>query len=360
MRECTKVDVSLLGPSKCIDALSKSRTRRVSYRGSKLTHNFKDSLGDSRLGLMIAAVTPSKVSYLEACNTLNYAERAVQMKPQANKNVLNANEHISVCSALIEEYKEEVEGLQLTYEKTATENTAPETKEEMVDGPLELASLLQGPDCWLATTVRRMCAVLPPGNLGGSFEGFTTNGISSSDSRIGPHIRTSADAVGVRTWSPRLQRPWHHPRAPCGRARQIRPWKTTLQGWECLTRYYHRSHLRRMCEVDASKEPEQIEPPPADVSCHSNFSNRLPDVQQGPATACNSIPPAPKQAQLVRHSSRRDQRSPLLPLCGTALVLRVGGTLTVFLNAFSLLTFVTARLKGSEVLEGKATTCVHW
>ncbi|KAH7978575.1 hypothetical protein HPB49_005940 [Dermacentor silvarum] len=259
MRECTKVDVSLLDSSKCIDALSKSRTRRVSYRGSKLTHNFKDSLGDSRLGFMIVAVTPSKVSYLEACNTLNYAERAVQMKPQANKNVLNANGHISVYSALIEDYKEEVEGLQVTCEKTETENTAPET---------EVGELNNG----LALMKASRNALLRAQETGGGDSG----------------------------------------QARCNDA----------------------LHLRRMCEVDAAKEPEHIEPPPAYVSYHSNFSNRLPDVQQEPVTACNSIPPAPKQAQLVRHSSRRDQRSPLSPLCGTAFVLRVGGTLTAFFERF--------------------------
>ncbi|KAH7977502.1 hypothetical protein HPB49_002024 [Dermacentor silvarum] len=111
MRDCAKVDLSLRGPGKCIDAVSKKGTQPVSYGGSKQTQNFKDSLGDFRRGFMIAAVTPSKLRYLEACNTLNYAERAVQMKTQDNKNVLNANGHISVCSALIEEYKEEVESI---------------------------------------------------------------------------------------------------------------------------------------------------------------------------------------------------------------------------------------------------------
>ncbi|KAH7978581.1 hypothetical protein HPB49_005946 [Dermacentor silvarum] len=174
---------------------------------------------------MIVAVTPSKVSYLEACNTLNYAERAVQMKPEANKNVLNANGHISVYSALIEDYKEEVEGLQITCEKAETENTAPETEVGELNNGLALMkasrnALLRAQEtgakkiyrgrekitgqiwdnktvfgtsvakeyceqlavkiikdhvCRLATTVRRTCAVLPPGNLGGSFEGFTTN-----------------------------------------------------------------------------------------------------------------------------------------------------------------------------------------
>ncbi|KAH7977504.1 hypothetical protein HPB49_002026 [Dermacentor silvarum] len=135
MRDCAKVDLSLRGPGKCIDALSKKGTQPVSYGGSKPIQNFKDLLGDCRRGLMIAAVTLSKVRYLEACNTLNYAERAVQMKPQANTNVLNANEHISVCSALIEEYKEKVGGIQLTCEKAATENTSPETEVgELKDG----------------------------------------------------------------------------------------------------------------------------------------------------------------------------------------------------------------------------------
>ncbi|KAH7978580.1 hypothetical protein HPB49_005945 [Dermacentor silvarum] len=213
MRDCAKVDLSLRGPGKCIDTLSKNGTQPVSYGGSKPTHNFKDSLGDSRRGLMIAAVTLSKVRYLEACNTLNYAERAVQMKPQVNKNVLNANGHISVYSALIEDYKEEVEGLQLKREKAKTENTVPGTEEEVVDGLLVVASLLHSPDWRLATTVRRKSTVLPSGNLGDSFEGFTTDGVFIRFPNWPPHPHQrrrsgSADVVAASatpmatSWSP--------------------------------------------------------------------------------------------------------------------------------------------------------------
>ncbi|KAH7931881.1 hypothetical protein HPB51_029663 [Rhipicephalus microplus] len=62
IREGTKVNLSMVAPSNCIDALSKSGAQRVPYRDSKLTHIMKDSSGGTCGTLMIAAVSPSKLS----------------------------------------------------------------------------------------------------------------------------------------------------------------------------------------------------------------------------------------------------------------------------------------------------------
>ncbi|KAH8030654.1 hypothetical protein HPB51_010588 [Rhipicephalus microplus] len=108
IREGTKINLSLLALGNCIDALSKGGTQRVPYRGSKLTHILKDSLGGTCRTLMIAAVSPSKLSYTDTHNTLKYAERAMKIELQAKKNVLNVNVHMSMYSSLIEEYKQKV------------------------------------------------------------------------------------------------------------------------------------------------------------------------------------------------------------------------------------------------------------
>ncbi|KAL3182445.1 hypothetical protein MRX96_007625 [Rhipicephalus microplus] len=62
IREGTKINLSMVAPSNCIDALSKSGAQRVPYRDSKLTHIMKDFSGGTCGILMIAAVSPSKLS----------------------------------------------------------------------------------------------------------------------------------------------------------------------------------------------------------------------------------------------------------------------------------------------------------
>ncbi|XP_070388342.1 uncharacterized protein [Dermacentor albipictus] len=117
--------------------VSKDRIWRLPYRGSELAHNFKDSLSGSCRAVMIAAVTPSKLSYIEACNSLKYAEWAMKIKLQPRKNTLNVNVHISVYSALSEEYKEEAGCLHRKLEKAEAENTTLEA--EVGDSKLGLA-----------------------------------------------------------------------------------------------------------------------------------------------------------------------------------------------------------------------------
>lgn len=138
MREGTKINLSLLALGNCIDALSKGGAQRVPYRGSKLTHILKDSLGGTCRTLMIAAVSPSKLSYTETHNTLKYAERAMKIELQAKKNVLNVNVHMSMYSALIEEYKQKVEGLQRKLDKVEKEKS--ELEAEVVELKESLAT----------------------------------------------------------------------------------------------------------------------------------------------------------------------------------------------------------------------------
>ncbi|XP_050047757.1 uncharacterized protein [Dermacentor andersoni] len=135
IREGSKINLSLLALGNCIDALSKSGPHRVPYRGSKLTHILKDSLGGTCRTLMIAAVAPSRASYTDTHNTLKYAERAMKIELQAKKNVLNVNVHMTMYTALIDEYKQKVEGLQRKLDKVETEKTALEAEvQQLKDG----------------------------------------------------------------------------------------------------------------------------------------------------------------------------------------------------------------------------------
>lgn len=112
LREGTKINLSLLALGNCIDALSKNGTQRVQYRNSKLTHILKDSLGGTCRTLMIAAVSPSKMSFSETHNTLKYAERAMKIQLQAKKNILSVNVHMSMYGSLISDLQQKLECVQ--------------------------------------------------------------------------------------------------------------------------------------------------------------------------------------------------------------------------------------------------------
>ncbi|KAH7980231.1 hypothetical protein HPB49_013983 [Dermacentor silvarum] len=70
----------------------------------------KTSLGGSFRTVVVAAVTPLRLSYTETYNTMKCAERAMEIELQAKKTMFNVNVHM--YSALTEEYKKEVEAIQ--------------------------------------------------------------------------------------------------------------------------------------------------------------------------------------------------------------------------------------------------------
>ncbi|KAL3244486.1 hypothetical protein MRX96_002249 [Rhipicephalus microplus] len=123
IREGTKVHLSLLTLGNCFDALSKGGAQWVPYRDSKLTHILKDSLGGTCRTLLMAFVSPSKLSYTDTHNTLKYTERAMKIELQAQKKVHNVNAHTPMYSSLVEEYKRKVEGLQRKLDKAENEKS---------------------------------------------------------------------------------------------------------------------------------------------------------------------------------------------------------------------------------------------
>ena len=84
MLEGAKINQSLLVLGNCIQALcsqqEKNKPNFIPYRGSKLTRLLKDSLGGNCRTVMIANISPSVISFEDTYNTLNYANRAKNIK----------------------------------------------------------------------------------------------------------------------------------------------------------------------------------------------------------------------------------------------------------------------------------------
>uniref|UniRef100_A0A914DG64 Kinesin motor domain-containing protein n=1 Tax=Acrobeloides nanus TaxID=290746 RepID=A0A914DG64_9BILA len=87
-KEGISINCGLLALGNVISALggAQGKVSHVPYRDSKLTRLLQDSLGGNSRTLMIACASPSDVDFVETLNTLNYANRAKNIK---NKVVAN-------------------------------------------------------------------------------------------------------------------------------------------------------------------------------------------------------------------------------------------------------------------------------
>ncbi|KAL4212137.1 kinesin-domain-containing protein [Rhizopus microsporus] len=89
-KEGININAGLLALGNVISALgdpSKKGTH-VPYRDSKLTRLLQDSLGGNAMTLMIACVSPAESNLAETLNTLQYANRARNIKNKMEKNEL--------------------------------------------------------------------------------------------------------------------------------------------------------------------------------------------------------------------------------------------------------------------------------
>ncbi|KAG8433970.1 hypothetical protein GDO86_012361 [Hymenochirus boettgeri] len=113
LREGANINRSLLALINVINALAdaKSKKGHIPYRDSKLTRLLKDSIGGNCRTVMIAAISPSSLSYDDTYNTLKYANRAKEIKLSMKSNVINLDCHISKYAAICEALKAEVEDL---------------------------------------------------------------------------------------------------------------------------------------------------------------------------------------------------------------------------------------------------------
>ncbi|XP_060065078.1 kinesin-like protein KIF18A [Ylistrum balloti] len=108
-REGANINRSLLALGNVINALADTKYKgHVPYRDSKLTRLLKDSLGGNCQTVMIAAVSPSSLSYEDTYNTLKYADRAKHIQAQLKKNVLNVDFHVARYGQIIQELRKEI------------------------------------------------------------------------------------------------------------------------------------------------------------------------------------------------------------------------------------------------------------
>ncbi|XP_066464005.1 kinesin-like protein KIF18B [Eleutherodactylus coqui] len=110
LREGANINRSLLALINVINALADAKNKKthIPYRDSKLTRLLKDSIGGNCRTVMIAAVSPSCLTYDDTYNTLKYANRAKDIKLALKSNVINLDCHISKYAAVCEELKAEV------------------------------------------------------------------------------------------------------------------------------------------------------------------------------------------------------------------------------------------------------------
>ena len=109
--EGANINRSLLTLGNCINALCDANIKGtkpyVPYRDSKLTRLLKDSLGGNARTVMIANISPSINTFDDTYNTLKYANRAKNIKTYVQRNVLNAQYHISNYVNIINKIKAE-------------------------------------------------------------------------------------------------------------------------------------------------------------------------------------------------------------------------------------------------------------
>lgn len=107
-KESISINSGLLALGNVISALGDVTKigSHVPYRDSKLTRLLQDSLGGNSRTLMIACIAPSDCDFMETLNTLNYANRARNIK---NKVVVNQDKTSKTISVL----RQEIQQLQL-------------------------------------------------------------------------------------------------------------------------------------------------------------------------------------------------------------------------------------------------------
>lgn len=88
LKESIQINSGLLALGNVISALGdpKRKGSHIPYRDSKITRILKDSLGGNAKTVMICCISPSASDFDETLNTLNYANRAQNIKNKATIN----------------------------------------------------------------------------------------------------------------------------------------------------------------------------------------------------------------------------------------------------------------------------------
>lgn len=112
MVEGQHINRSLLALGNCINSIS-AGDKYVNFRDSKLTRLLKEAFSGNSRTIMIAHVSPASFHFEESFNTLNYANRAKNIKTRTSKNVFSVQAHITEYAQIVEGLKLQVAQLKL-------------------------------------------------------------------------------------------------------------------------------------------------------------------------------------------------------------------------------------------------------
>ncbi|XP_075714288.1 kinesin-like protein KIF7 isoform X2 [Rhinoderma darwinii] len=112
LKESIQINSGLLALGNVISALGdpKRKGSHIPYRDSKITRILKDSLGGNAKTVMICCISPSASDFDETLNTLNYANRAQNIK---NKAIVNCKKD----SDRVEDLQHQIKSLQRALEQ---------------------------------------------------------------------------------------------------------------------------------------------------------------------------------------------------------------------------------------------------
>eukprot|EP00054_Salpingoeca_dolichothecata_P019952 m.125031 g.125031 ORF g.125031 m.125031 type:complete len:681 (+) comp23441_c0_seq2:109-2151(+) len=115
LKEGAAINKSLSALGNVINCLAdpKKKSGHIPYRDSKLTRILQESLGGNTQTVMLTAISPADINFEETLNSLNYANRAKNIK-----NVTKKNE--SETDAIIRELREEIKRLKAQLDSTLT------------------------------------------------------------------------------------------------------------------------------------------------------------------------------------------------------------------------------------------------
>ncbi|GAA5861489.1 hypothetical protein JCM3774_000268 [Rhodotorula dairenensis] len=156
LNEGANINRSLLALGNCINALCDPRKRgHVPYRDSKLTRLLKQSLGGNCKTVMIVCVSPSSAHYDETHNTLQYANRAKEIKTKAIRNVISVDRHVAQYCQQIMEQQHLIDSLK---RQLAEQNTQSAVADRADDERALQAALKQVQAKWHDLALRREAA----------------------------------------------------------------------------------------------------------------------------------------------------------------------------------------------------------
>ncbi|CAK5078563.1 unnamed protein product [Meloidogyne enterolobii] len=132
-REAGNINTSLLALGRVINALTMGSSH-IPYRESKLTRILQDSLGGKTITTIIATISPASSNFEESVNTLDYAQRAKNIKnnPEVNLRITR--------KGLLKEYKDEIDRLRRDL------LAAREEKRAFLDQEKSSSSVQKGPE----------------------------------------------------------------------------------------------------------------------------------------------------------------------------------------------------------------------